>query len=87
MGAYRQHNPCRTAAQMMLESMPEDARIKVFEYTQTLFTSPKPANPFTPKSQEKILNDLEKSRKEIDEGLGLNIDEALRDMGERHGFV
>ena len=29
----------------MLEAMPEDARLKVMEFTQNLFTSRKPANP------------------------------------------
>lgn len=41
----------------MLEAMPEDARIKVMEFTQKLFTSRKPANPFVPASQEQILSD------------------------------
>ena len=40
----------------MLEAMPEDARIKVMEFTQKLFTSRKPANPFVPVSQEQILS-------------------------------
>ena len=46
----------------MLEAMPEDARIKVMEFTQKLFTSRKPANPFVPVSQEHILSDLTESR-------------------------
>ena len=32
----------------MLETMPEEARLLVYKYTQDLFTSKKPANPFTP---------------------------------------
>ena len=32
----------------MLQAMPEEARLKVFEYTQRLFVSRKPANPFAP---------------------------------------
>lgn len=46
----------------MLEAMPEDARIKVLEFTQQLFTSRKPANPFVPVSQEQVLSDLAESR-------------------------
>ena len=48
----------------MLEAMPEDARIKVMEFTQKLFTSRKPANPFVPVSQEQILSDLAESRQQ-----------------------
>ncbi len=44
----------------MLEVMPEDARIKVLEFTQGLFTSRKPANPFVPLTEEQILSDLER---------------------------
>ncbi len=55
----------------MLEAMPEDARIKVMEFTQKLFTSRKPANPFVPVSQEHILSDLTESRQQISEGKGL----------------
>jgi len=50
----------------MLEAMPEDARIKVLEFTQQLFTSRKPANPFVPISQEQLLSDLAESRRQID---------------------
>ena len=46
----------------MLEAMPEDARIKVMQFTQKLFTSRKPSNPFIPVSQEQILSDLAESR-------------------------
>ncbi len=71
----------------MLETMPEEARAKVFQYTQTLFTSPKPANPFTPKTEKDILADLEESRKQISEGKGVDMRQALEEMRARHGFV
>ncbi|MCR5211266.1 MAG: hypothetical protein K6C41_01815 [Lachnospiraceae bacterium] len=71
----------------MLETMPEEARVKVFQYTQTLFTSPKPANPFTPKTEKDVLADLEESRKQISEGKGVDMKQALEEMGARHGFV
>lgn len=54
----------------MLEAMPEDARIKVMEFTLKLFTSRKPANPFVPASQEQILSDLAESRQQIASGRG-----------------
>jgi len=57
----------------MLEAMPEDARIKVLEFTQQLFTSRKPANPFVPISQEQVLSDLAESRRQIADGEGLDI--------------
>lgn len=71
----------------MLEAMPEDARIKVMEFTQKLFTSRKPANPFVPASQEQILSDLAESRRQISEGKGLDMEEELRSMGKQHGFI
>lgn len=46
----------------MLEAMPEDARIKVMEFTQKLFTSKKSVSPFVPVNQERILSDLAESR-------------------------
>lgn len=61
----------------MLEAMPEDARIKVMEFTQKLFTSRKPANPFVPISQEQILSNLAKSRQQISDGKGLDMEDAL----------
>ncbi|MCI9097115.1 MAG: hypothetical protein HFI95_13165 [Lachnospiraceae bacterium] len=71
----------------MLEAMPEDARIKVMEFTQKLFTSRKPANPFVPVSQEHILSDLTESRQQISEGKGLDMEDALNRMGKQHGFI
>lgn len=60
----------------MLEAMPEDARIKVREITQQLFTSRKPANPFVPVSQEQVLSGLAESRRQIAAGQGLNMERA-----------
>ena len=71
----------------MLEAMPEDARIKVLEFTQKLFTSRKPANPFVPASEEQILSDLAESRQQISDGKGLNMEDALERMGKQHGFL
>ena len=71
----------------MLEAMPEDARIKVMEFTQRLFTSSKPANPFVPVSQEHILSDLAESRQQISDGKGLDMKDALKKMGKQHGFI
>ena len=71
----------------MLEAMPEDARIKVMEFTQKLFTSSKPANPFVPVSQEQLLSDLAESRQQISDGQGLDMEDALNRMGKQHGFI
>ena len=71
----------------MLEAMPEDARIKVLEFTRQLFTSRKPANPFVPVSQEQVLSDLAESRQQIAAGQGLNMEDALSRMGKQHGFI
>lgn len=71
----------------MLEAMPEDARLKVMEFTQQLFTSKKPANPFVPMNQELILSDLAESQQQIADGKGLDMEDALNKMGEQHGFI
>ena len=71
----------------MLESMPEEARVKVFVYTQNLFTSNKPASPFVPLTEEKVFSDLSISRQQAANGEGLNMREALMEMGRQHGFV
>ncbi len=71
----------------MLEAMPEDAKIKVMEFTQQLFTSRKPANPFVPVSQEQLLCDLAESRQQISDGKGLDMEDALKRMGKQHGFI
>ena len=59
----------------MLEAMPEDARFKVFEYTQQLF------------STKQVLSDLAESRHQIDDGKGLDMADALNELGKQHEFV
>ncbi len=71
----------------MLEAMPEDARIKVLKFTQQLFTSRKPANPFVPASREQVIADLAESRQQIADGKGLDMEDALNRMGKQHGFI
>ena len=71
----------------MLETMPEEARLLVFNYTLELFSAQRPANPFTPISTDKLLSDLEESRRQIEAGEGKNMKEALREMGKQHGFI
>lgn len=71
----------------MLEAMPEDARIKVLEFTKQLFTSRKPVNPFVTVSQEQVLSDLVESRQQIAAGQGINMKDALNRMGKQHEFI
>lgn len=66
----------------MLEVMPEEARRKVFEYTQQLFMARKPANPFVPMTADQILSDLEQSRRQIAQGQGADMEIALSEMGK-----
>ena len=75
------------ATMTMLESMPEEARMMVFRYTQDLFTSRKPESPYEPLSEQKLLDDLALSRQQIAEGKGMNTNKALEEMGKRHGFI
>lgn len=71
----------------MLESMPEEARRMVFEYTQKLFVSRKPASPFVPLTSDQILADLGESRQQSEQGMSQNMKDALCEMGQKHGFV
>ena len=71
----------------MLETMPEEARLLVFNYTQELFSAQRPANLFTPISTDKLLSDLEESRRQIEAGEGKNMKEVLKEMGKQHGFI
>ena len=75
------------ATMSMLETMPEEAQAKVFEFTQSLFVAGNPESPFTPLTEAQVLADLEKSRQQITEGKGLNARGALEEMGRQHGFV
>ena len=57
------------------------------QFTQKLFTSRKPANPFVPVSQEQILSDLAESRQQISDSKGLDMEDILKRMGKQHGFI
>ena len=71
----------------MLETLPEDARLKVFYYTRDLLHSIRPANPYLPVGTDQVLSELEESRKQIEEGKGLSMKSALQEMGQKHGFI
>ena len=71
----------------MLEAMPEEARLKVLEYTQQLFRAQRPANPFIPAGEDDVLRGLEEARIQHREGKGLLMEEALTEMGKTHGFL
>ena len=75
------------ATMSMLEVMPEEARRKVLEFTKKLFTSERPANPYTELTAAQILGDLEESRAQIARGEGLDMADALDALGKKHGFV
>ena len=71
----------------MLEAMPEEARIKVFQYARSMFSSDRPSNPFTPVGKEKVLSDLNASSRKFDNGEGLDAKAAIQEMRRQHGFV
>ncbi len=71
----------------MLEAMPEEARLQVFEYTQNLFGAKERENPFLPLTKDQILEDLAVSRKQIDEGEVCPMDDALDELEKKYGFV
>lgn len=71
----------------MLETMPEEARIMVYQYTRTLFSSKRPENPFTPINKEKILTDLAVSTSEFESGQGQDAKSVIVEMRKQHGFI
>ncbi len=40
---------------------------------------------FTPLNQEQIFSDLDESRRQISDGKGLDMEDALKRMGKQHG--
>ncbi len=71
----------------MMEAMPEEARVKVMQYTRQLFVSEKPASPFVKKTEEDILADLSEAHGQIMNGEGIPADEAMQELGAKHGFI
>ena len=67
----------------MLEAMPEEARIKVFQYTRTMFSSNRPSSPFTPVSKESVLADLKASSQELDAGEGTDAKAAVQEIDRK----
>lgn len=71
----------------MLEAMPEEARFKVYQYARSVFSSDRPANPFTPVSKESVLADLSASSEEFENGEGMNARNVVQEMRRQRGFV
>ena len=71
----------------MLEVLPKESQAKVFRFTQELYSKEKEASPFMPLTEEQILSDLEISRKQAENGEGLNAKEALVAIGKKYDFV
>ena len=71
----------------MLEAMPEEARIKVYQYARSMFSSDRPSNPFTPVTKEKVLADLKASSQEFDNGQGMDAKDAVQEMRRQRGFI
>lgn len=44
-------------------------------------------NPFAPKSEQDILDDLSLARKHADAGMCRDMNEALDDIGAKYGFI
>lgn len=69
----------------ILESLPESDVNEVYLFSQTLLRQHD--NPFTPKSENDILNDLTISRQQRLEGKAINADDAFEKLGKKHGFI
>ena len=66
----------------MLESMPTQDQLKVYEFTKKLLSSP-----FTPVTKNNVLNDLANSESEFENGQGVDAIDAIFKMRQEHDFI
>ena len=71
----------------VMETMPEEARLRVLEFTKKLFTSETPANSYRELTPPHIIGALEQSRLQPARGEGLDVEDALSGLGRKRGFV
>jgi hypothetical protein len=70
----------------MMEMLPEDDLILIRNFTTTLYEKRKNNNPFMPLTEEKLISDLEISRKQIEKGQCQDMKTALEEVGEKYGL-
>lgn len=71
----------------MMEVMPEEAKVKVMEFTQRLFSAERPANPFVPKGIDDIMSDLEESEQDYRAGRVYPMSQVLDEIEKDYGLV
>jgi hypothetical protein len=70
----------------MMEVLPEDDLIQICNFTTTLYEKRKMKDPFAPLTEEKLISDLETSRKQIEQGRCQNMKTALAAIGAKYGL-
>ena len=68
----------------IIDLLPESDLIVIYTVAKNMFD--KVSTPFKPLTREQILEDLALSRKQIDEGNYIDMDEALDSIGAKYGF-
>lgn len=68
----------------MLRVLPEADVEVIFEMTKKLFEDK--SSPFIPVSKEQILQDVEISEKQIDQGKKTGASEAIQELRKRYGL-
>ncbi len=71
----------------MLEVMPEEARVKVLEFTQELFSAEGSANPFVPKGLDDIMQDIAEAETDLQAGRVYPMSQVLDEIEADYGLV
>jgi EAL domain-containing protein (putative c-di-GMP-specific phosphodiesterase class I) len=70
----------------MMEVLPEDDLVQIRNFTTMLYEKRKVNNPFVPLTEEKLMDDLETSRAQIEQGKCQDMKTALDHLGAKYGI-
>jgi EAL domain-containing protein (putative c-di-GMP-specific phosphodiesterase class I) len=70
----------------MMEVLPEDDLVQIRNFTTMLYEKRKENNLFVPLTEEKLMNDLETSRAQIEQGKCQNMKTVLEQLGAKYGI-
>lgn len=68
----------------MLESLPEEDVKAIHDITYRFYIRER--SPFKPVTKEQVLNDLAVSREQVANGEGIELGEALKEIGDKYGL-
>lgn len=69
-----------------VEQLPEASRKKILVLVKEELKEVK-SNPFAPLTRERVLSDINISEQQLAEGKGMDAQEALIKIGQKHGFI